>query len=253
MPLLFKSKESRRRDELRDILDLEVTPKKGKFHTIHRFIIEHYRIILITLFAVISLIMHIYYFNTLTVMKQRVINTRAQIESALQMRQNIIPALTTVVYQFINHEKNIFISAVVARENSLTTSKDLDKLTQALKGLTGEDFSSQALSKFLALAENYPQLVSSESYQLLISQIADVENQIYQKRIEYNDEVNRYNTRLSVFPVNILGRMMRFRLQPYFEWGKGAEWVFLASPEQGELPVSMKLENSKGNKVGSNE
>jgi len=38
--------------------------------------------------------------------------------------------------------------------------------------------------------------------------------------------VNTYNTRLSIFPVNIIGRMMRFRIHPYFEWENKPEWVF---------------------------
>jgi len=242
MPVFFKSKQTKRRDELRDLLEQGIDHKKGRFSAIRRFIAEHFKVILITSIVTISLLTNIYYFNTLTIMKQQVINMRAQIESALQMRQNLVPALTMVVYQFINHEKNVFLSAVEARENSLAVSEDLDKLIQGLKGLTGVDFSSKDLTRFMAVAENYPRLVSSQSYQLLISQVAEVENQIYQKRIEYNDAVNIYNTRLSVFPVNISGWAMRFRLQPYFEWGKGPEWVFVASSEEGELPVSMKSE-----------
>ena len=181
MRLLFRSKQTKRKDELHDILGLVATNQKSRFHAIKRFIVEHYKVILIALFIALSLITNIYYFNTLIIMKQEVINSRAHIESALQMRQNIVPALAIVVYQFINHEKNVFLSAVEARENSLNMSKDLDKLAQGLKGLTGEDFSSKALSRFMALAENYPQLVSSQSYQMLINQIADVEKQISKK------------------------------------------------------------------------
>ena len=242
MPVLFKTKQAKRKDELRELLELGVVNKKGKFQAVRMFIFEHFKIILLVLFLVISLISHVYYFNKLMIMEQQVINMRAQIESALQMRQNLVPSLTMVVYQFINHEKNVFLSAVEARQNSLAISGDLNNLIKGLKGITGQDFSSEALSRFMAVAENYPQLVSSQSYQLLIAQISDVENQIYSKRIAYNDAVNIYNTRLSMFPVNIMGRIMGFRLQPYFEWKNKAEWVFVTNLEEGELPVSMEIE-----------
>ncbi|GAI82637.1 unnamed protein product [marine sediment metagenome] len=164
------------------------------------------------------------------------------------MRQNIIPGLTAAVNQFINHERNVFLSAVKAREDSLSMSKDIEKLIQSLKEISGRDFPPNALSRFMAVAENYPRLVSSPPYQLLISQIADVENQIYNKRIEYNDAVNVYNTYLSTFPANMVGRPMRFRLQPYFSWENKPEWVFPANPDSGEPPLEMKLGKSDPNK-----
>jgi len=61
---------------------------------------------------------------------------------------------------------------------------------------------------------------------VLVEKIGQVESQIYDKRIEYNNAVNVYNTRLSTFPVNIVGRVLRFSIQPYFSWGEEAEWVF---------------------------
>ena len=240
MPQLFKNRITRRKDDLKDLLDMKVVRKKGNFRKILKFVSKQHRKILIILFIVFSAALNIYYFNTLTVMNQQVANTRAQIEIALQMRRNIVPALSVVVYQFINHEKNVFLKAVEARESSLTASKDTTKLLQGLKTLTGTDIAPQAISRFMAVAENYPQLVSSESYQLLIGQIANVENQIYEKRIMYNNATNVYNTRLSIFPVNIAGRVLGFRMQPYFEWNSKPEWVFVVNPDQGELPVSME-------------
>ncbi|GAF88286.1 unnamed protein product [marine sediment metagenome] len=78
----------------------------------------------------------------------------------------------------------------------------------------------------MAVAENYPQLVSSQPYKVLVERIAKAEDQIYDKRVEYNNSVNVYNTRLSTFPANLIGRVMYFRLQPYFSWDDKPEWVF---------------------------
>jgi len=245
MPLAFKKdSKTKRKEQVRNILGSEQFQKKRWFHLLTQFVAEHYRIISITVAVVACIYTHIYYFNRLTTMTQQVSNLRAQIESGLQMRRNIVPALALVVHQFINHENNVFLSAVQAREKSLNASKEMDRLIQGLKPLTGEDISSKALSRFMAVAENYPQLVSSQSYQLLINQIAEVENQIYEKRIEYNDAVNVYNTRLSTFPVNIIGRAMRFGLQPYFSWENKPEWVFETDPQLPESPLKMQSQKS---------
>ena len=255
-----KDSKTKRKEELRNILDPEHVHKrdpagrgpKGRFYALRRYVAEHNRVLLAALLVAVCLITQIYYYNRLTAMKQQVNNLRSQIESGLQMRQNIVPALTVAVSQFLSHEKGVFLSAVKARENSLSMPKDMEKLVQSLKEISGRDFSPNALSRFMAVAENYPRLVSSESYQLLIAQIVDVENQIYNKRIEYNDAVNLYNTRLSTFPGNAAGWIMFFRLEPYFEWDKKPEWVFAGTPpggnpadlEPGEPPLRMKSEKS---------
>jgi len=245
MSAIFKDKVTRRKDALQEILDIETDHRKGRWRLISRFIVQYYKIILIVLFILYSVTIHVHYYNVLTVMNQQVTNVRAQIESALQMRQNLVPALTVVVYQFINHEKNVFLTAVEAREKSLSTSVDTKKLTKGLKDLTGITVSPEALSRFMAVAENYPQLVSSQSYQLLISKIADVETLIFNKRIEYNEVVNVYSTRLKTFPVNMMGRMMGFRDQPYFEWDNKPEWVFETKSSFGELPINMHAKDEK--------
>lgn len=238
--------ESMQTDEVQDMLNTDIDYKKWKkLRRLSKFVTEHYKVLVISVLMVVSLISTIYYFNKLIVMEQQVSDADAQIEAALQMRQNLVPALTMVVYQFIAHEKNIFLSAVDAREKSLDISEDMTELIKSVKGVSGNSLSSKGLSRLIAVAENYPQLVSSESYQLLISRIADVENQLFEKRIEYNSAVNLYNTYLSRFPVNITGACLGFRMRPYFKWTHKAEWSFITESDvKGKLPVSIRLHNA---------
>jgi LemA protein len=142
------------------------------------------------------------------------------------MRQNVVVSLTATVDQFISHEQDVFSSAMETRKDAMGVSSDLKRLIQSAKEFSGDKFSPGGLTRLMAVAENYPQLVSNQPYNVLVAKIADVETQIYDKRNEYNDAVNAYNTRLSTFPVNIIGRILRFRLQPYFEWYDKPEWVF---------------------------
>jgi len=221
-----KSAGAKRQEKVRVLLGPEHFQKERWFHTLKQFITEHFKAILITTTAVTFIYTNIHYYNQLTIMKQQVGNMQSQIEAGLQMRRNVVSGLTATVNRFISHEGEIFTSAMEARKDSMSVSSDLKKLIESVKDLSQKQFSPASLSRLMAVAENYPQLVSSQPYNVLVTKIADVETQIYDKRVEYNDAVNIYNTRLSIFPVNIIGRMLHFRLQPYFEWSNKPEWVF---------------------------
>jgi len=230
-----KSRSTKRQEQVRVILGPQHFQKRRWLHLFGQFIVEHYKAISITALVVACAYTHVYYFNRLTIMKQQVGNLRAQVDAGLQMRQNIVSGLTAAVNRFITHEQGIFSSAMETRKDSMGVSNDLKKLVQTAKEFSGGEFSPAGLSRLMAVAENYPQLVSSQPYKVLVEKIGTVESQIYDKRNEYNNAVNVYNTRLSTFPVNVVGRVMRFRLQPYFTWEDKPEWVFEVENQKSEI------------------
>ena len=230
-----KSASTKRQKKVRDVLGPERFEKRRWFHALKHFIVEHYLSISITVLVVAFVYTHIYYYNRLIRMEQQIGNMRAQIEAGLQMRQNVVVGLAAAVNRFITHEQGIFSSAMETRKDSMTISSDLKKLIESAKEFSGSQFSPAGLSRLMAVAENYPQLVSSLPYKVLVEKIGEVETQIYDKRVEYNNAVNVYNTRLSTFPVNIVGKILRFRLQPYFSWDNVPEWIFEAVPSSPEL------------------
>jgi len=160
------------------------------------------------------------------------------------MRENIVMGLTDVVKGFITHEEEIFTSAIETRKDSMTVSNDLKKLVRSAKQFAGNDFSPTGLTRLMAVAENYPQLVSSQPYKELVIQIAEVESQIYERRLQYCDVINVYNTRLSTFPGNLIGRILRFKKHPYYSWENGAEWVFEGNSQLAEPPAKVESEGS---------
>jgi len=229
-----KSADAKRQERVQNILGPEHFQKKRWLRLFGRFIAEHYKAISITLLVVACVYTHIYYYNRLTIMKQQVYNMEAQVSAGLQMRQNIVVSLTATVNRFITHEEGIFSSAIKTRKDSMAVSSDLKKLLESAKEFSPNQFSPTGLSRLMAVAENYPQLVSSQPYKVLVTQIAETENQIYQKRIGYNDAANVYNTYLNTFPVNVVGRIMRFKLLPYFSWDNKAEWMFESESQNFE-------------------
>ena len=236
---LGKNARTNRREDLRHLLGSDRVSRKGKVHVLRQYVARHFRAILAGLLLATVAATQIYYYNKLTTMRQQVLNLRAHIGGGLQMRQNILPGLTIAVNRFMSYEKNIFLSAVDSREKSVSVSKDMEKLAESLKGISEGSFSQGDLSRLMAVAENYPQLVSIESYKLLLAQIADVEQQLYAKRNEYNNAVNEYNTSLNRFPANAAGAIMGFHSEPYFTYEQGPEWVFVADSESTESPLKV--------------
>lgn len=240
-----KSTSAKRQEKVRVVLGSEHFQKKRWLHLFGRFIADYYMPITITVLTAACIYVHIYFYNTLTVMGQQVDNLNAQIEAGLQMRENVVTGLTDVVKGFITHEEGIFTSAMETRKDSMTVSDDLKRLIKSVKEFSGSDFSAAGLKRLMAVAENYPQLVSSQPYKELVVQIAKVESQIYDKRLEYNDKVNVYNTCLCTFPGNLVGRILCFKKRPYFKWENEAEWVFekdLSLPE-----LTLNAESPKNN------
>jgi LemA protein len=230
-----KSSTEKRKEKVRVVLGSEHFQKKRWLHSFGKFIADYYVLITITVLTVACLYAHIYFFNKFTVMKQQISNLGAQVEAGLQMRKNIVTSLTDVVKGFITHEEGIFTSAMETRKDSMAVSDDLKKLIKSAKEFAGSDFSAAGLTKLMAVAENYPQLVSSQPYKELVVQIAKVESQIYDKRLQYSDSVNVYNTRLTTFPGNLIGKILRFKKQPYYSWDNEAEWMFERENQKSKI------------------
>ena len=241
-----KSTTEKRQEKVRVALGSEHFQKKRWFHSVGGFLVDYYMPITITVLTVACIYAHIYFYNTLTVMKQHVSNLDAQIEAGLQKRENIVSGLTATVKGFITHEEGIFTSAMQTRKDSMTVSNDLKKLIGNAKQFAGNEFSPTGLTRLMAVAENYPQLVSSQPYKELVVQIATVEDQIYSKRLEYSEKVNIYNTCLRTFPGNLIGRILRFKKQPYYSWENEAEWVFEGNSQLAEPPANVEFEGSGG-------
>ena len=158
-----------------------------------------------------------YYYNLLVNLEQDIQSIRGQIESSFQMRENLVPVLTSTVTDFVKHEDNVFTHTTTTRANSVRGLGGTDAAMEGNQGL---------LSKLLAVGEQYPDLKSSEPFQLLMSKVADVETTIWEKRIEHNIIANRYNSMISSFPGFAYALVFRFRKEPYFEGAGKPEWVF---------------------------
>lgn len=130
----------------------------------------------------------------------------AQIGVELKRRNNLIPNLIIAVGKYSVHEQEIFKYVVNARE-VFANSKDMTKKIEASKQLDG------ALTKLLAMVENYPDLKATQSIQDLIKELTNTENRIADWKGKYNNSARMFNGLLTNFPTNILGKIFGIKRQ----------------------------------------
>lgn len=164
-------------------------------------------------------------YNSLVTQEETAGTAWSNVENQYQRRSDLIPNLVNTVKGYAAHEKETFDAVVSARAKATQMSIDIENLTpekieayQKAQGAVGS-----ALSRLLAVTENYPELKANENFQTLQAQLEGTENRISVERRKFNEVAKAYNTSIRRFPRNILAGMFGFEKRPYFEAQEGAE------------------------------
>jgi LemA protein len=158
--------------------------------------------------------------NTLVQKNEAVKSTWSQVDVVLQRRADLIPNLVETVKGITKQEQAVFGEIAQARSQLLSASAPADKIA-ANQRLDG------ALGRLLAIAENYPQLKSSENFLRLQDELAGTENRISVERKRYNDTLQDYNTYVQQFPASLFAASMGFKPNTAY---------FQASEQSREVP-----------------
>ena len=152
-------------------------------------------IILIIVVLILVFLINIY--NNLVSLRQKVKNAWSQIEIQLQRRFDLIPNLVETVKGYMGHESNILTKVAELRTawaNAKTVAEKSNLDTQL----------SDTLKTIMAVSENYPDLKANQNFSELSEELRNTENKISFSRQFYNDTVTMYNTKIHVFPSNII-------------------------------------------------
>lgn len=159
-------------------------------------------IILAIILVLIVLIIGLY--NGLVTSKLKVDNAWSQIDVQLQRRFDLIPNFVETVKGYMQHEKETFEKIAALRTSWANSTSVKEKAN-----LDGE--LSSALKTIMAVSENYPELKANENFMQLSEELRGTENKISFSRQFYNDSATSYNTKLQVFPSNIIAGMFNFK------------------------------------------
>jgi len=165
-------------------------------------------------------------YNGLVTSQEGVNQAWAQVENVYQRRADLIPNLVETVKGAAAFEKDTFteVAEARARVGSIQLTPEMLKDPQALKNFeAAQGQLTSALSRLLAVAENYPQLKANQNFLDLQSQLEGTENRITVERRTFNQVAQTYNTKIRVFPTSLLAGMFGFTPRAYFEAAPGSE------------------------------
>jgi LemA protein len=165
-------------------------------------------------------------YNNLVTSEQNVIKQWAQVENQYQRRTDLIPNLVNTVKGYANFEKQVLTDVIEARSRvgqfNVTPEVLNDPQSfQKFQSVQGE--LSSALSRLLAVVENYPELKANENFLQLQAQLEGTENRISVERKRFNETVQEYNVSIKRFPATILASIFGFREKQYFSATPGSE------------------------------
>ncbi|MFO7371254.1 MAG: LemA family protein [Bacteroidales bacterium] len=166
-------------------------------------------------------------YNNLVTLREQVNSDWANVENVYQRRADLIPNLVATVKGYAEHEQETFTQVVEARAKATSINIDAANMTEAdlkrFQAAQGE--MSSALSRLIAVAENYPDLKANQNFLELQAQLEGTENRIAVERRNFNITAQSYNTAIKSFPTVIFAGWFGFKERPYFEAEAGAQEV----------------------------
>jgi len=172
--------------------------------------------IVIGALAVLLILFVIGAYNALVGLRNQVDNAWSQIDVQLKRRHDLIPNLVDTAKGYMQHERGTLEAVTNARAAAMG-AKGAGEASKA-EGMLGD-----ALSKFMLVVENYPDLKANQNFLQVQEELTSTENKIAFSRQAYNDQVLFFNNKIQMFPSNIVAGMFAFGKRDFFEIGSEAE------------------------------
>lgn len=148
-------------------------------------------------------------YNAVMALIQRIDKAWANIDVALKQRHDQLPALVAAVRGALAFEHDVLAEVAEARAAYAPTEPIPAQAVHA-------DQTSRAVRSLFAVVEAYPELRSQANVLDLQDEIERLESMIADRRELYNDQVYRYNTRISTVPTLLLVPIFGWTARPFF-------------------------------------
>ena len=158
-------------------------------------------------------------YNALQTTDEQIKAAWAEVLNQYQRRADLVPNLVNVVKGYAAHEEKVLTEVTEARAKvgTIQATPELINDPQAFarfQQVQGE--LSSALSRLLAVSENYPQLKADALFRDLQAQLEGTENRIAVARNRYIKAVQEYNVTVRSFPSNLTAMAFGFKTKPSF-------------------------------------
>ena len=165
-------------------------------------------ILLIVLIALVVWIIAAY--NGLVKLKNKCEESFSTMDVYLKKRYDMIPNLVETVKAYAAHESKTLEGVIAARNMAMNASSTEDRIK-------GENMLQGTLRSLFAVSEAYPQLKADTGFADLRNQLAHLEDEIASSRKYYNAVVRQYNSKIEMFPSNLIASAFPFNRRSMFE------------------------------------
>jgi len=149
-------------------------------------------------------------YNNLVQARETVRKSLVQVDVQLKRRHDLIPNLVEAVKGYMAFEKDTLQRVIQARQTAVNAVSVQDKIQS-------ENMLTSSLRGLLAVAENYPNLKADQNVLRLQEELTATENKISLARQQYNEDVNRLNVSIQVFPNSIVAVKTGFEKAAFFQ------------------------------------
>jgi LemA protein len=150
-------------------------------------------------------------YNGLVNLRNLVKESWSGVDTEMKRRYDLIPNLVETVKSYARHEQDTLRLVVEARQRAVASTGSPESQAKDENALVG------SLRSLLAIVENYPNLKANEEFLKLQSELANTEDRIQAARRFYNANVRDLNTRIEVFPSNLIAQGFGFEKAQFFE------------------------------------
>lgn len=158
-------------------------------------------------------------YNTFQSLDEEAKASWSEVLNQYQRRADLVPNLVNVVKGYAEHEKEVLTEVADARAKvgSLQVTADVLNDPEAFaKFQAAQGQLTSALSRLLAVSENYPNLKADQGFRDLQAQLEGTENRVTVARNRYIETIKAYNVEVRSFPQNLTAMMFGYKTKPTF-------------------------------------
>ncbi|NNV57340.1 LemA family protein [Limnovirga soli] len=162
-------------------------------------------------------------YNGLVKGDQDVKQVWGNVETNYQRRTDLYSSVIKTIEGSANFEKSTLKEVMEARAKATSVTVDINDPESLAKYQAAQGQLQSAFGRLMAVAEAYPDLKTTKSFQDFQVQIEGTENRINRARQDYNQSVNGYNLSVKTFPNSIFAGIFHFTEKPYYKADAGSE------------------------------
>ena len=175
-------------------------------------------LIVLIILVLVIVIYSVATYNNFVRLNEMVENSMAQIATGLQARWDNLNNLIDMTKDYSEFE-------VEALDKITKNRTDINRTSDAKEVESENREFEKALSSFYAVAENYPNLKTSDLYKETMATMTKHEETLRHLRMVYNDTVTKLNRKIKSFPAYILANIFSVHTKDYFENSSEASTV----------------------------